>query len=121
MDRLNLAKRYDIARNNSTYSLSETKLSEILTDIAQNKYPTTLAFDGWTNVRSNKVTGVMLIANDKPYFVKYIENWRWMRWVCTVRSTLTPRASTATFYLMKGILPIGWFRVYGSSSITYLK
>jgi hypothetical protein len=51
------------------------KINEnFLAHLAINKTPVTLAIDGWTNVRSNKVTNLLLIAHGISYFIASIEN-----------------------------------------------
>jgi hypothetical protein len=36
--------------------------------------PITIALDGWTNVRSNKVTNILLICSGIAYYYTGIEN-----------------------------------------------
>jgi hypothetical protein len=65
----------------SKYKLKETTLQmgkkverDIITKLSSNQYPVTLAVDGWTNVRSNKVTNLLLISNGTSYYHSSIEN-----------------------------------------------
>lgn len=72
--------------NNKAISLNKKNMRDIiliegekineklLTNLALNKIPVTLALDGWTNIRSNKVTNVLLIVNGTSYFIGSIEN-----------------------------------------------
>jgi hypothetical protein len=53
---------------------SENINTNILEKLASDKIPVTFAIDGWTNVRSNKVTNIILISNGIPYFFESIEN-----------------------------------------------
>ena len=48
--------------------------SDIIQNLKNSKQPITLAFDGWTNVRTNKVINLMLIANGNIYYYDSIEN-----------------------------------------------
>lgn len=54
--------------------LGEKTVDGILTKLSLQKSPVTLAIDGWTNVRSNKVTNLLLISNGISYFYASIEN-----------------------------------------------
>ena len=53
---------------------SEKIKENILINLSLNKSPVTIAIDGWTNVRSNKVTNVLLITNGTSYILASIEN-----------------------------------------------
>lgn len=71
---------------NSKYTLTRCKLKEFvieesnnvkentLTMLSTNRQHITLAIDGWTNVRSNKVTNILLICSGIPYYYTSIEN-----------------------------------------------
>lgn len=71
---------------NCKYKLTKLKLKEfIISEGAQisedtlnmldrNGQPITLAIDGWTNVRSNKVTNILLICSGIAYYFCSIEN-----------------------------------------------
>lgn len=55
--------------------LEGKKINEnILDKLGLSNQPVTLAIDGWTNVRSNKVTNLLLISNDTAYYYTSIEN-----------------------------------------------
>ena len=47
----------------------------MIKNLISSKIPVTLALDGWTNVRSNKVTNLLLIANGISYYYASIENY----------------------------------------------
>lgn len=47
---------------------------EILSELEMNKQTVTIALDGWTNVRGNKVTNLLLISNNILYYYSSIEN-----------------------------------------------
>lgn len=71
---------------NNNFKLSKSKLKEfmmlegnrinenILNMLSVNEDPVTIALDGWTNVRSNKVTNILLICSGISYFYTSIEN-----------------------------------------------
>ena len=81
-------KALDIIQNNknSNLNLNKKKLREkileesvkvnnnVILKLASNKNPVTLVLDGWTNVRSNKVTNLLLISNGISYYYTSIEN-----------------------------------------------
>ena len=46
----------------------------IINNLSSSKQPITIAIDGWTNVRSNKVTNLLIINNGIPYYYCGIEN-----------------------------------------------
>lgn len=46
----------------------------ILNKLGSSEQPVTMAIDGWTNVRSNKVTNILLISNGISYYYTSIEN-----------------------------------------------
>jgi hypothetical protein len=51
------------------------KINEnMLNKLSSSAQPITIALDGWTNVRSNKVTNLLLISNGTSYFYTSIEN-----------------------------------------------
>jgi len=48
----------------------------MIKNLMSSKIPVTLALDGWTNVKSNKVTNLLLIANGiSYYYYASIENY----------------------------------------------
>jgi len=49
--------------------------STVLKNLASSKNPITLAIDGWTNARSNKVINLLLISNGISYYYASIENY----------------------------------------------
>jgi hypothetical protein len=71
---------------NSNYKITKSKLREtiisegekinndILNMLSANNQPITLALDGWTNIRSNKVTNIILICSGIAYYHASIEN-----------------------------------------------
>lgn len=76
---LNLYKKTDVTL--TKYKLRDTTLQmgkknerEIIAKLSANRHPVTLAIDGWTNVRSNKVTNLLLISNGTSYYHSSIEN-----------------------------------------------
>lgn len=78
-DALTMAK--NINQNLNKRKLRETMIIEsdkinntMLTSLALNGTPVTLAIDGWTNVRANKVTNLLIIVNGISYFIASIEN-----------------------------------------------
>ena len=48
--------------------------NDIINNLKISRQPITLAIDGWTNVRSNKVINLMLIVNGNIYYYDSIEN-----------------------------------------------
>jgi len=48
---------------------------KIINKLAISKQPVTMAIDGWTNVRSNKVTNILLISCGDVYYYSSIENY----------------------------------------------
>lgn len=48
--------------------------SDILNMLSVNGQLITLAFDGWSNIRGDKVTNILLICSGTPYFYTSIEN-----------------------------------------------
>jgi hypothetical protein len=76
----------EIIKNNKTINLNKKNLrdviliesekinEELLINFELNKTPITLAIDGWTNVRSNKVTNLILIVEGISYYYASIEN-----------------------------------------------
>ena len=61
--------------------LKETILSEseninrnLLDRLIVSNTPITVAIDGWSNIRSNKVTNILIISSGVPYFYASIEN-----------------------------------------------
>jgi hypothetical protein len=76
---LNLYKQIDAKL--TPYKLKEETLQignetekDIIAKLSLNQSPVTLAVDGWTNVRSNKVINLLLISNGVSYFYSSIEN-----------------------------------------------
>jgi len=66
----------------SAYKLKEKTLingekiyKDVINNLSKNKTPITLAIDGWTNVRSNKVTNILLMSNGNANFYSSIENY----------------------------------------------
>lgn len=71
---------------NADYKITKSKLKEFILSegeqvnknvtnmLSINKQPITVAFDGWTNVRSNKVTNILLICSGKIYYYTSVEN-----------------------------------------------
>lgn len=52
-----------------------TKLkTDIINNLKSSKQPITMAIDGWTNVRSNKVINLILIVNGTAFYYDSIEN-----------------------------------------------
>lgn len=56
-------------------SLSKKNMDDILHHMVKSEDPVTLAIDGWTNVRSNKVINLLLISNGVAYYYCSVENW----------------------------------------------
>lgn len=73
-------------KENPEVTISKKKLRElilldgdklknnIICNLKFSRQPITLAIDGWTNVRSNKVINLMLIVNGNIYYYDSIEN-----------------------------------------------
>lgn len=71
---------------NSNYKITKSKLrdaiisegektnNEMLDTLSASNQPITLALDGWTNMRSNKVTNILLICSGIAYYYTSIEN-----------------------------------------------
>ncbi len=55
-------------------SEGENANREMLASLGSNNKIITVAIDGWTNVRSNKVTNILLISLGESFFYKSIEN-----------------------------------------------
>jgi hypothetical protein len=46
----------------------------MLSTLLADGQPVTIALDGWTNIRSNKVTNILLICSGSIYYYTSIEN-----------------------------------------------
>jgi hypothetical protein len=55
--------------------MGEKVCTDVINKLSLDKTPVTLAIDGWTNVRSNKVTNLLLISNSISYYYSNIENY----------------------------------------------
>ena len=57
------------------FSIAENIKEDIVQKLSDEAVPVTIAIDGWTNVRTNKVLNMLLISAGKPYFFASIENF----------------------------------------------
>jgi hypothetical protein len=67
-----LPTRKQLAKFQQSLALKSTQ--QILENAAHNELPSSLALDGWSNINQSKVTNVLLLTLQRPYFLKSIEN-----------------------------------------------
>lgn len=53
---------------------AKTVRNDTISELASCENPVTICLDVWTNVRKNKVTNIMAIANTQAYFIGSVEN-----------------------------------------------